>query len=467
MIEVERAVQWLENKGVISRRIVVHELVKLGELGRSYVKGGLPEHRFLQSLKKPVPFKDLKKATGLEEDEVKVSIGVLKSNAAVVVEKGMVMLTDHGRSLLKKKSPEQAMLENLSRSPINTDSLKPEEQLAVNNLKKRKGLVELELERTIDITLTGLGKQLAEQKIDSSKVVDRLTPDHLKEGSWKKSDFRRYDVSVNVPRVSFGRLHHYRSFLDQVRQKFTTLGFKEMKGPVVESDFWDMDALFMPQFHSARDIHEAYYIKEPEFAELDMKIVQKVKTAHEDGFGTGSKGWRYDFDISRTKRNLLRTQGTALSARMLASKELQIPGKYFGVTKCFRYDVIDATHLPDFFQTEGIVVEEGLTLSHLKGLLKLFAEEFAETEKFKLRPAYFPFTEPSVELFAKHPDLGWVELGGAGIFRPELTKPLGVDHPVIAWGIGIGRIGMFKMGIKDIRDLYSHDLEFLKYTKVI
>jgi phenylalanyl-tRNA synthetase alpha chain len=229
-----------------------------------------------------------------------------------------------------------------------------------------------------------------------------------------------------------------------------------------------MDALFMPQFHSARDIHQAYYIKDPAYCKLDEKIVEKVKKAHENGFETGSKGWQYKFDGKRTHRNLLRTQGTACSARMLASQNLKIPGKYFGITRCFRYDVIDATHNCDFYQTEGIVVEQGLNLKHLFGLLKMFAKEFAETDEVKLVPAYFPFTEPSVELFAKHPKLGWIELGGAGIFRPELVKPLtGKEVPVIAWGLGIDRIAMFKLGIKDIRQLFSHDLKFLRTTKLV
>ncbi|MBU1704051.1 MAG: phenylalanine--tRNA ligase subunit alpha, partial [Nanoarchaeota archaeon] len=255
---------------------------------------------------------------------------------------------------------------------------------------------------------------------------------------------------------------------DQVRQKFIGLGFCEMTGPIVESEFWNMDALFMPQFHSARDIHDAYYVKEPASMKLDPKLVKNIKESHEKGFGTGSKGWEYDFDVKRTHNTLLRTQGTACSARMLASPELKIPGKYFGITRCFRYDVIDATHNCDFYQTEGIVIEEGLDFGHLKGLLKMFAEEFAETDQIRIRPAYFPFTEPSAELFAKHPDLGWIELGGAGIFRPELVKPLtGKDVSVLAWGLGIDRLGMFKLGIKDIRQLFSHDLGFMRNVRVI
>jgi len=466
-IEVNRAVQWLENKGVISRRSIISEKVVLGKLGKHYVKHGLPEKHLLRSLTKSIAMKDLAKKTKLSLQECNVSVGVLKKLGAVTLERTILTRTKKGEQYLKKETLEEKIIKKIHKSPVETKDLKPEEQLAINNLKKRKDMVQIILDKTVFLTLTGLGKKLADQNIGKLKVIDRLTPEHLKLGHWKKSSFRRYDVKINVPRVSFGRKHHYRSFLDAVRHKFTTLGFKEMTGSLVQPDFWNMDSLFMPQDHSARDIHDAYYIKEPRFAKLDMKLVEKVKQAHENGYGTGSKGWRYEFDIQKTSRNLLRTQGTALSSRMLASKQLEIPGKYFGVSKVFRYDVIDATHLPDFFQTEGIVVEEGLNLTHLKGLLKMFAEEFAETDQFKLRPAYFPFTEPSVELFAKHPDLGWLELGGAGIFRPELTKPLGVNVPVIAWGMGIGRISMFKMGIKDIRELYSHDLEFLKYTRVL
>ena len=290
----------------------------------------------------------------------------------------------------------------------------------------------------------------------------------LKTGKWKKKKFRSYDVKINVPAIFGGKKQHYRRFLDEVRRKFMALGFIEMDGPLVESDFWNMDALFMPQFHSARDIHQAYYIKEPEYSKLDAKLVQKVKQAHENGFGTGSKGWQYNFDVKRTHRNLLRTQGTACSARTLASSSLKIPGKYFSIARCFRPDVVDATHNVDFYQTEGIVVEEGLNFRHLKGLLRMFAEEFCQTDQIKITTGYFPFTEPSAELHAKHPKLGWIELAGSGIFRPELVKPLvGKEIPVLAWGIGIDRIAMFNLGIKDIRQLFSHDLEFLRNVNVI
>ena len=337
---------------------------------------------------------------------------------------------------------------------------------ALESLRKRRDIIKVAVKKIKSIKITNIGKEILKVKI-SAGGINRVTPEILMTGKWKGKSFRRYDVEVNVPKIFAAKKQHYRAFHDWTRKKLMALGFEEMTGPIVETNFWDMDALFMPQFHSARDIHSAYYIKEPKYGKLDEKIVQKVKEAHEKGV-VGSRGWRYNFNVNETHRQLLRTQGTACSARMLGSKNLKIPGKYFGIARCFRPDVVDATHNVDFNHTEGIVVEDGLNFRHLVGLLKMFAKEFAGADKIRIVPGYFPFTEPSAELFAKHPELGWIELGGAGMLRPEVVKPLvGREVPVLAWGIGIDRIAMFKLGIKDIRHLFSHDLEFLRKARVI
>lgn len=467
-VEVMRALQWLSNKKVLSLKEDLQEVVELGANGKKFSSEGLPEKRFLSALTEDFQsVDDIAKKAKLEKGENNICIGILKKNSAILISK-------EGNKLLLKKTPASTVLfEKLEKEkeflqkkfPVEIKSLNESDREAFEDLKKRKEIVKTNILKLKSVLLTETGRKIIKKGVKDD-FEDKLTTSMLKTGKWKDKKFRRFDVSINVPAVNAGKKQNYRDYLDGVRSKFMSLGFMEMDGPLVESDFWDMDALFMPQFHSARDIHEAYYIREPEFAELDEAIVKKVKAAHENGGDTGSKGWGYQFDVQRTKRNLLRTQGTACSARMLASKDLQIPAKYFGMTRVFRYDVIDATHLPDFNQVEGIVLEEGLNLRHLFGLLQMFAKEFAETDEIKLVPAYFPFTEPSVELYAKHPDLGWLELGGAGIFRPELTKPLGVKVPVIAWGLGIDRIAMFKLGIKDIRHLFSHDLSVLRKSKV-
>ena len=465
-VEVVRALQWLENKNVIKIHSQTKQIVILDSNGQIYLKKGLPERRFLIAIKeKPLSMEQLRKVANLQGNELSVSLGLLRSKAAINIGKEII-LTEQGKKFLQKDLLEELFLKKIAKSGRDTETLSPEEKPVLEALKKRKDIIKISLKKIRTIELTEIGKKLLHEKIETN-VVDRLTSQMLESGSWKDKKFRSYDIAINVPKVFAGRKQEYRKFLDDVRSKFLSLGFEEMTGPVVESEFWNMDALFMPQFHSARDIHDAYYIKDPKTAKLDPKIVNSVKLAHEKGVA-GSKGWGYKFDLEKTKKNILRTQGTSCSARKLASKDLKIPGKYFGITRCFRPDVVDATHSADFYQTEGIVVGENLNIRHLFGLLEMFAKEFAGATEIKIVPGYFPFTEPSCELFAKHPNLGWIELGGAGIFRPELVNMLtGKNLSVIAWGIGIDRLGMFKLGIKDIRQLFSHDINTLRNMKTV
>jgi phenylalanyl-tRNA synthetase alpha chain len=220
----------------------------------------------------------------------------------------------------------------------------------------------------------------------------------------------------------------------------------------------------MPQFHSARDIHDVYHIKEPTHAEkIEQPYLDRVAEAHQNGGSSGSKGWGYTFDRDFTRRLILRSQGTVLSAKQL--KQAKIPGKYFGIARCFRYDQVDATHLSDFYQTEGIVLGKDVNLRNLLGMLKMFAEELAGATEVKYVPGYFPFTEPSVEVHIKHPELGWFELGGSGIFRPEVTRPQGIDVPVLAWGLGIDRMALMHLGLNDLRELFSTNIENVRLRR--
>lgn len=464
-VEAMRALQWLENKGALQIISMDKEIAELDANGKDYLKKGLPERRLLNAVKaKPILMNEAFKA--VTKEEFGIAIGILRQKAYVDMVSGKIFITDSGKRMIEKESPEENLIERLSNGAADVSGFECDEKSAFENLLKRKQIVSRRIAKIKMFRLTELGKKLAKYKIENASSLETVTPELLKSGKWKSKIFRKYDVKVNVPAIFAGRKQEYRKFLDEVRNKFLSLGFEEMTGPIVESEFWDMDALFMPQFHSARDIHDAYYIKEPRNAVLDMNIVNSVKKAHENGMA-GSKGWGYKFNLEKTKRNILRTQGTACSARKLASKSLKVPGKYFGITRCFRPDIIDATHNADFYQTEGIVVGNELNLQHLFGLLKMFAEEFAGADEIKIIPGYFPFTEPSCELFAKHPKLGWIELGGAGILRPEVVAMLtGKDLSVLAWGIGIDRIGMFRLGISDIRQLFSHDINLLRNMKM-
>jgi phenylalanyl-tRNA synthetase alpha chain len=205
-------------------------------------------------------------------------------------------------------------------------------------------------------------------------------------------------------------------------------------------------------------------VKSPKYGSLGAyrSVLENVKKTHEDGWKTGSTGWRYKYSKQEAERLILRGHGTCLSARTLLSKNLEIPGRYFSIARCYRPEVLDKMHLTEFNQVEGIVVEENLTLRDLLGILKEFAVEIAGADEIKFKPDYFPFTEPSVELSAYKKGYGWIEFGGSGIFRPEVTIPLGIKVPVLAWGLGIDRLFMMRAKIDDIRQIFSHDLDWIR-----
>ena len=283
----------------------------------------------------------------------------------------------------------------------------------------------------------------------------------------EKSAERKYVVDAGVPEIFLGKKQPYVQFLGQIRNKLVALGFKEMPAPLITQEFYNFDALFQPQGHPARSWSDTYQLKQPKFGKLpDAKIVARVKAAHESGGNTGSRGWQYKWNEEIAKRLMPSAHGTAHSARQLV-KGIEIPGKYFAIARCYRPDVVDATHLIEFNQLEGFIVDKLFNFRHLLGMLKQFAVEISGAEEVKFTTGYFPFTEPSCELYIKHEKMGWIEIGGAGIFRPELTLPLGIKEPVLAWGLGIDRLAMIKLGINDIRYLFSDDLGWLRKSAVV
>ena len=477
--QVRTAIEWLLHKDIIfSETTGLDEILTLTRTGRKYSQKGTPEKRvfdFISDKEKTVTMKNLGETLELEKDETGPVIGLLKKHKDLSIEAGGVLKLVSNNSFAAINDKQAFVDKVKEKEPLMMTDLTEEEiKLARANYRKRgteRGIFRIEEKPHLVYHLTDEGKKivlaLGEGSFKRKTEVSQVTPEILQDGKWKDVIFRKYNIKLNPPRLTLGKKHPYRQFLDWVRTKFISIGFKEMRGSIVENEFWDMDALFMPQFHSARNIHDVYYVKEPKFAkEIEEPFLSSVANCHENGGNTGSIGWRYKFDREKTKRLILRSQGTVLSARALGSKP-HIPGKYFAIARCFRYEQIDATHGTDFFQIEGIVLDKDINFRKLLGLLKLFAVEIAQAKDIKFTPAYFPFTEPSVEIHAKHPVLGWIELGGAGIFRPEVTLPMGVNVPVIAWGLGIDRMAMVSLGINDIRELFSHDLNFIRDAKAV
>ena len=473
--QLSMAVEWLLAKQLlVINSETITSVVSLTNIGETYFTDSSPLERVLSAARevastgKRLTIADLQQE-GLDPSDVSKAVGRLKKEGALlVVQGGCIESTGRPSSSAELM---RALLQQLHQAPCELESFPESHRLLIQDHAVKRGntkepfRVDDRVARTYLLSPTGVtaADHLAKQAV--AEEVSQLSPQLLKDGGWRNKRFRKYTISLRAPRIGTGKKHPYREFLDSVKTKLVSMGFQEMRGPLVETEFWNMDALFMPQFHPARDIHDVYFVKEPTHAgHIAEPFLSRVAKTHENGGLSGSTGWGYTFDAQRAKRLLLRSQGTAVSARTLAAAPA-VPGKYFSIARCFRYDQVDATHATDFFQVEGIMLGEDIHFRTLLGLLNLFAREVSQAKELKFLPAYFPFTEPSVELHVRHPRLGWMELGGAGLFRREVTLPLGVTVPVIAWGLGLDRMAMMALGIHDIRELFTDNLDLIRRTK--
>jgi phenylalanyl-tRNA synthetase alpha chain len=304
-----------------------------------------------------------------------------------------------------------------------------------------------------------------------------MTSDMLKKDKWKSTKFKKFNLEAQ-PKHPAGALHPLLKVRSEFREIFLQMGFSEMPtNNYVESSFWNFDALFQPQQHPARDSHDTFFMKSPSTTlTVPEDYLIKVKAIHEVG-GYGSIGYRYDWSKDEAKKNILRTHTTAVSTRMLyqLGQEVQAgkafePKKYFSIDRVFRNETLDHTHLAEFHQVEGLVCDVNLTLGHLIGMINSFFTKLGMSD-IKFKPAYNPYTEPSMEIFGYSKELGKeVELGNSGIFRPEMLRPMGLpeDVTVIAWGLSVERPTMIKYGYGNIRDLFgaSVDLNLVKTNPV-
>ncbi len=463
-VSVIRALEYLQNKKILNLSSKKKKIIEIGVNGALYKKKGLPERRLLNLLneKRILKFQEAQKQGSLSKNEFKASLGALKRKALIELKNGKIIL-DASKEEISKKTFEEIFLESL---PIEYDSLSPEQLHALKSLQNRKNIIQITEKKSINIETTDLGKKLISSEIKSYDLIEQISPKILrKETSWRGKKFRRYDVTSPIPKVNGGKRHFVNQATDYARKIWTEMGFKEMTGDLIQNSFWNFDALFTAQDHPVREMHDTFFIDKK--VELpNKKLVKAVKESHETGVD-GSKGWKYSWDEEEAKKLVLRTHTTCLSAQTLAKlKPEELPAKFFSVGKCFRNETIEWKNIFEFNQTEGIVVDKDANFKHLLGYLKQFFRKMGFDE-IRFRPAYFPYTEPSVEIDVWHPGKKiWLELGGAGIFRPEVTIPLLGEHiPVLAWGPGFDRMLMSFYKIKDLRELYKNDLTKLRNMK--
>ena len=468
-VSVLRALEYLEKKGMVNVSQNLGRIIDVGVNGALYRKKGLPERRLMNSLKekRTLSFSDAKKTASLSDEELKASIGVLKGKGMIDLKNGKIMLDEIGEEI-SKKSPEEMFLELL---PVDFNSLSKEQKETFKSLMKRKDILLTEDEKSYEVSVTDLGKKILSIDIKNN-LIEQITPELLRKDSlWKDKKFRRYDVSGNVPEIYGGKRHFVNQASDYARRIWTDMGFKEMTGDLVVSSFWNFDALFTAQDHPVREMQDTFFVNgkvENEFP--GKEILNSVKESHEGTLKKlNSKGWRYSWSRENSKKPVLRTHTTVLSAQTLEKLGkigLKGPEKFFALGKCFRNETVDWSHGFEFNQTEGIVIDRNANFRHLLGYLKQFFRKMG-FEKIRFRPFYFPYTEPSVEIDAYHEGRKkWIELGGAGIFRPEVVVPLlGENVPVLAWGPGFDRMIMDYYKINDLRELYKNDISKLRKIK--
>lgn len=329
-----------------------------------------------------------------------------------------------------------------------------------NDLKKRK-LVAQVVKKWFGIVR---GAKYVESMSLVRKPAKELTEEMIKSGEWENVDFAPLNFEALGAKIGCGHEHPLLRVRYEFRQIFLQMGFEEMDtSKWVESSFWNFDTLFQGQQHPCRDMHDTFFIKNPELAHEveDRDYFYRVKECHEKG-GMGSIGLRYEFNERIPRTNIMRTHTTAVSSRYLKNladeyKRTGVftPRKFFSIDRVYRNETLDATHLAEFFQVEGFVVDKNLSLADLMSYIRQFFSRIGITE-IEFKPAYNPYTEPSMEIFAKHEGLGkWIEIGNSGMFRPEMLNPMGIppEYNVIAWGFSLERPTMIEFKIDEIRKL--------------
>ncbi|HII69558.1 TPA: hypothetical protein HA270_06795, partial [Candidatus Woesearchaeota archaeon] len=267
-----RALQWLANKGLIELSELSAFFVALGANGAAYKASGLPEKRFLQVLADtPLSVDVVARRASLEKQEASACLGLLRGKAAIEITKEKdltVTITDAGKRLREKESLEEKFL--AKKFPVNTSTLAPEERFALESLKRRKDIVSVVERKERRATITALGKKVQAVKV-SSDTLDALTHGMLTDGSWKGKSFRRYDVAVNVPAIAGGKRHFVRQAISYAKRVWLDMGFSEMEGPLINTSFWNFDALFTAQDHPVREMQDTFFVKKPASGSLPSK----------------------------------------------------------------------------------------------------------------------------------------------------------------------------------------------------
>ncbi|KAK6202643.1 phenylalanyl-tRNA synthetase alpha chain [Scheffersomyces amazonensis] len=425
----------------------------LTDEAQSYIsKGATPEVQVVDLV--------LKSLQGLTISELNTNLGPVGSVGQGKAFKNKWLGKDGDKLIAKvDKLPTDSVLDEL-KTIEKTGTLADKKELT--ELKKRK-LINL-------VKIVGYKVEKAEKfALEITNFETDITSDMITKDTWKDAQFKPYNFNSEGVYPSSGALHPLNKVREEFRQIFFSMGFTEMpSNQYVESGFWNFDTLFVPQQHPARDLQDTFYLKDPVNAKKpeDDEYWNNIKQVHQDG-KYGSIGYRYPWKSAESLRMVLRTHTTAISSRMLynLAKDPK-PIRLFSIDRVFRNEAVDATHLAEFHQIEGVIAGYDITLGDLIGFMDDFFGKMG-VSNLRFKSAYNPYTEPSLEIFAYHNGLGkWVEIGNSGMFRPEMLESMGLPKNlrVLGWGLSLERPTMIKYGVSNIRELLGHkvSLDFIE-----
>ncbi|MBS72070.1 MAG: phenylalanine--tRNA ligase subunit alpha [Thermoplasmata archaeon] len=450
----------LANSGFITETEQRSKLWRLASEGSAAAENGLLEQRiwdWLSVQEKDSGMKDLQDSGVVGKKEAGAGVGLIKDLGIQLIA-GKFVIPNVTEAITATLEIRERFISELSNSGgIGV----PENDLDANLVdyfNRRKGIIVSSEDVVRTWQLTEKGRSVSDSELVEKLVIAEITPELLQGEEWRNADFKPYDVARDAPVLTAGKSHPMQALIERIRSIFLEMGFTEIEGDYVTTAGWNMDALFIPQDHPAREMQDTFYLDNPESVPLPSEYIRQWSEVHEHGGDTGSTGWGGEFSAEISQMGMLRTHTTVNTIRHLADNPSE-PCRVFGIGRVFRKESIDRTHLPEFHQIEGIIMEPNASLPMLVTTLKEFYKKMGYPE-VRVRPAYFPYTEPSMEVEVKWRGQ-WLELGGAGIFRPEVTEPLGLKWPVCAWGMGLERLAMLVLGLDDIRQLYISDLEWL------
>ncbi|MBI2126279.1 MAG: phenylalanine--tRNA ligase subunit alpha [Thaumarchaeota archaeon] len=460
--QARRALEWLKEKNLVEISYSKTSEISLGTEGRKVAIGGLPERRIVAALagKKSVSLPDLQKLSGLVAGEFSAALGAARALGWIEMkreaDKTLVLL-----KAVAEPTDEEKLVSKHQNGTIDSKSLSSEEKRALANLMKRPNFIQEKVIQTPVIRLSRKGASIAGH-IQFENEIEALTSDIIVSNKWQGSMFRPLNVDAPAPALYPGKKHPLQRFVDEVREIFTSMGFEEIEGNLVQPSFWNFDALFTPQDHPSREMQDTFYLAGQKSKNLaDSQTIERVSSVHRDGGQTGSRGWEYQWKIEEAQRTVLRTHTTCITVRYLADNKPE-EARVFSIGRVFRNEKVSYKHIVEFNQVEGIVVGKAVTMRDMMGILQKFFERLG-FHKTKFWPSYFPYTEPSLQSMVYFEKLDkWLELGGMGIFRPEVALPLGVKNPVLAWGLGLERLVMLRYGLDDIREVYGNNLRWLR-----